>query len=412
MKNHLVAVTGMSPAVVTETLYGIQRDGLPWPHSISILTTAHGQQQLAETLPGAITALCAEYQQALPDLKVHVIPGGDGKPIKDARSLADHEALGDYIMRHVRDLTRVQEQRVHASIAGGRKTMTYYLGYAMSLFGRPQDRLSHVLVSEGYENLPGFFYPTRTSQPLRTPQGETLDASRAEVVLADIPFLRLRDRLPRNLLNDDVEVHFRQLIRCISLGDEEAHQQRLWLTLPAERPGLIIGERDDQGQVEKVLEIPLKPVDYAFYRALVRAQIGREPLWQRDDQNQGDPDQAIEICCELALLNGARLDRNAALSQVVDDLQDLDGPNRPDPRTLEALSRGVTGTLFSQRVSSIRKQLEACLPWSLMRWLEPRVIADAEGVLHGFYGVDFPLHQSKRGGFGIALRSDAITLEQ
>lgn len=40
--------------------------------------------------------------------------------------------------------------------------MGFALGYAMSLFGRPQDCLSHVLVSDPYERVPDFYYPTPT----------------------------------------------------------------------------------------------------------------------------------------------------------------------------------------------------------------------------------------------------------
>ena len=42
--------------------------------------------------------------------------------------------------------------------------MGYYLGYALSLFGRSQDRLSHVLVSDGYEGHPEFYYPSKNSK--------------------------------------------------------------------------------------------------------------------------------------------------------------------------------------------------------------------------------------------------------
>ena len=64
----------------------------------------------------------------------------------DARSREDQEALGDFIIAKVAELTSDPKTCIHASIAGGRKTMTFYLGYAMSLFGRIQDELSHVLV--------------------------------------------------------------------------------------------------------------------------------------------------------------------------------------------------------------------------------------------------------------------------
>ena len=67
-------------------------------------------------------------------------------------------------MTVVRDRTQASQGSLHAS--GGRKTMTFTIGYAMSLFGRAQDSLSHVLVSGGYENIPGFWFPT-TDAPHR-----------------------------------------------------------------------------------------------------------------------------------------------------------------------------------------------------------------------------------------------------
>lgn len=37
--------------------------------------------------------------------------------------------------------------------------MGFFVGYALSLFGRAQDRLSHVLVSDPFESLTDFYYP-------------------------------------------------------------------------------------------------------------------------------------------------------------------------------------------------------------------------------------------------------------
>ncbi|MBV5299598.1 MAG: TIGR02584 family CRISPR-associated protein, partial [Rhodoferax sp.] len=76
----------------------------------------------------------------------------------DIRSPADNRAAADFITAQVRAITADSGCALHASIAGGRKTMGFYLGYALSLFGRPQDRLSHVLVSEPFESSYDFFY--------------------------------------------------------------------------------------------------------------------------------------------------------------------------------------------------------------------------------------------------------------
>ena len=80
--------------------------------------------------------------------------------------------------------------------------MGYYLGYALSLYGRPQDRLSHVLVSDPYETNRDFYYPTPYDHPIHSKRGDkeiTVDARHARVELADIPFVRLREGLPERL---------------------------------------------------------------------------------------------------------------------------------------------------------------------------------------------------------------------
>ena len=80
--------------------------------------------------------------------------------------------------------------------------MGFYLGYALSLYGREQDRLSHVLVSEPYERIPQFFYPTPGSVQIHThdPDSRPYDARDAKVTLAEIPFVRLREGLNPELM--------------------------------------------------------------------------------------------------------------------------------------------------------------------------------------------------------------------
>ena len=74
--------------------------------------------------------------------------------------------------------------------------MSFFIGYALSLFGREQDSLSHVLVSEPFENNRDFFYPSQSPKTIFSPAGEPLDVSTAKVMLADIPLIRLRSGLP------------------------------------------------------------------------------------------------------------------------------------------------------------------------------------------------------------------------
>ncbi len=204
----LLAVTGLSPQVVTETLYAlaVRRDPLFVPTEIHLLTTAEGKQRAELALlsedPGWFHRLCGDY--GLPPIlfdasHIHTIADEQGKALDDIRTPADNERLADRVTEKVREFTADEKAALHVSIAGGRKTMGFYLGYALSLFGRPQDRLSHVLVSEPYESSWDFFYPTPYARVITTRDNKLADTRDAQVELAEIPFVRLRHGLDDGL---------------------------------------------------------------------------------------------------------------------------------------------------------------------------------------------------------------------
>ncbi len=207
----LVSVTGLSPQVVTETLYALAVKTKPafLPTEIWLVTTKEGADR-AELLllhpeSGWFHRLLADY--GLPPIAfgrdhIHVLKGAGGQPLDDIRSPADNTCAADIITDVIRELTQDEDSALHVSIAGGRKTMGFYLGYALSLYGREQDRLSHVLVSAHYESNPKFFYPTPYSRVIYTapPDRRPLDARDAEITLADIPFVRLNEGLHSDLV--------------------------------------------------------------------------------------------------------------------------------------------------------------------------------------------------------------------
>lgn len=207
----LLAATGLSPQVVTETLYALTQRQQPAfvPSEVRLITTATGEREarlnlLAERT-GWFHRLRAEYR--LPAIRfdtdcIHVLDDGQGRGLDDIRTPAENERAADFITEIVRSLTEDDSAALHVSLAGGRKTMGYYLGYALSLYGRAQDALSHVLVSEPFENNREFFYPTRREHPIRVRRGDreqTFDCRQAQVDLAPVPFVRLRDGLPERL---------------------------------------------------------------------------------------------------------------------------------------------------------------------------------------------------------------------
>ena len=171
----LLMVTGRTPQVVTETLYALGRQDPPFlPTEVHLITTAEGAQDaklaLLDPDEGWFHKLVEEY--GLSGIRfeadqIHCIRDASGRAVADIRSAAEHQACADLITAMVRDFTADEaDTTLHVSLAGGRKTMAYYLGNALTLFGRPQDRLSHVLVPPPYETNRAFFYPASKSRPL------------------------------------------------------------------------------------------------------------------------------------------------------------------------------------------------------------------------------------------------------
>jgi len=206
-KKILVCVTGLSPQIVTETLFALSVAQSPsWiPDEIWLITTQRGADNarlmLLSDQPGWFHRLRQDWglpPMAFDASRICILQDHAGQPLDDIRDDQDNQRAADGIADLVRRLSEDPDTEIHASIAGGRKTMGFFMGYAMSLWGRPQDRLSHVLVSSPFESRSEFFYPTPTPHiiPARAPGQDPLDASTAKVWLGDIPFVRLRSLLP------------------------------------------------------------------------------------------------------------------------------------------------------------------------------------------------------------------------
>lgn len=208
----LVCVTGLTPQVVTETLYAlaVSADSATAmvPEEIHVITTATGRARVELALLGQrggrdfLGQFCRDYGLERSTIRfdaehIHVIRGSDGLELDDITDEAGNTAAADQISRLIQRLTRDPKTRLHVSLAGGRKTMGFYLGYALSLYARPQDRLSHVLVNPPFESHPEFFYPPPRPKTLTVAgKNHYVSTADAQVRLAEIPFVRLRDAQP------------------------------------------------------------------------------------------------------------------------------------------------------------------------------------------------------------------------
>jgi CRISPR-associated protein (TIGR02584 family) len=193
----------MTPQIITETLYAlmVQKEEKERIDEIRVITTLGGRDRLLKDLlarpDGKFFEFCRDYDIdsasiLFNETTIALLHTRDGLTLPDIRTPEENELAGDRICDIVRELAKDEQTRIHASAAGGRKTMSIYLTAAMQLFGRVQDTLSHVLVSEDFEGNTAFYYPPPKPIILKTRDGREISTADAQIYLAEIPFIRLR----------------------------------------------------------------------------------------------------------------------------------------------------------------------------------------------------------------------------
>ena len=265
----LLAVTGLSPQVITETIYALAvARSEPWtPTEVHLITTSEGATRARLALlsedPAWFKRLLKDYDLPPMDFDenhIHVLKNGQNQKLDDIRHPEDNEYAADMITERVREFTSDPRSSLHVSIAGGRKTMGYYLGYALSLFGRPQDSLSHVLVSEPFESSWNFFYPTPYSQVIETRDKALADTRDATVTLAEIPFVSMREDLPTRLQQGKASFS-----ETVAAAQKAQQPPKLEIHLSARHINAS-GE-----------PVPMSPADLAFYAMMARCRVNGLP---------------------------------------------------------------------------------------------------------------------------------------
>ena len=228
-KNILVAVTGASPQVLTETLYALHTQGKSFPDVVWVITTQVAKAMLMQGLidEGQWQKLFDDYQ--MPAVKfdeshIWLIADADGRVLNDAKTESDQSIMADFITQKIAELTADQGCAIHASLAGGRKTMAFYMGYAMSLYGREQDALSHVFVDDEFEFVKDFYYPTPYDNLITGKRlGASVNTRHAVVTLAEIPFVRMRRHFEQDLLAHIQDASFSKTVALMNAAQQADH---------------------------------------------------------------------------------------------------------------------------------------------------------------------------------------------
>jgi len=224
----LLSVTGQSPAVLTETVWALAHEKPAIiPHRIVVITTTEGRDtlksellsppensvwdQLRCRLEGLGHNLAGRLQFGDTPQDIRVFTMFDPK-LKRNRELADitskeeNAAAADIIMEVVRGLAMDDGVRLVASIAGGRKTMSSLLFSVMSLLGKEDDLITHIIVNEPFESRglkPKFYFPPAESVTHHGVDREdkpiSIGSEKANIQLGRIPFVALRNLFERDL---------------------------------------------------------------------------------------------------------------------------------------------------------------------------------------------------------------------
>lgn len=284
MKNILFLVTGMTPQIITETLWALacdpDRDESWLPDEIHVLSTESGLDQIRARLfnDGFFAKMQADYpilaNVKFSNQQLHSITQ-DGIALKDLKTPADNELAADAICAKIQAFTQ-EDTALHVSIAGGRKTMGFYAGYALSLYGRPQDRLSHVLVDGEFESARDFYYPTPSDIYVEQHNSEKrLNAKNAQIWLAEIPFVRMRGAIiGRHQLKSDIS--FSEVVKKINQSYEKPHLS------------INLNKKENPVTVNNEYHLKLEPQHLAFLYWFADLRKNREPGIQAPRRDKKD----------------------------------------------------------------------------------------------------------------------------
>ncbi len=204
----LIAGMGTSPAVLTETVWALAHQEQPVvPNEIVVITTKSGKDALRTVVMSGAPSVWERLKAALRKEKIaidgklvfgetsiRVMPDEGGNEIVDLRTGADNLRAADFMLGELRKYTEDTGTTILCSIAGGRKTMSALLFSCMTLLGREQDKVYHVLLPPEFEQgaKPPFFFPEPGVTYTANATGKKYKANKVQSELFEVPFVRMR----------------------------------------------------------------------------------------------------------------------------------------------------------------------------------------------------------------------------
>jgi CRISPR-associated protein (TIGR02584 family) len=336
MKTTLLAVCGLSPQVITETLFALHQNGRR-VDAIHLITTREGKEKVLTSL---LDPDSGRYFQYLKDYgidhrsidfgpqNIHRVTDPHGREVLDLADESDNENLLRKCLDLTFHFTGDQGNAVFFSVAGGRKTMSACLTLAAQMYGRPQDRIYHVLVSPEFESSPEFYYPPRESKliELRDKNGNPFfkETRYSEVNLIPLPFVSIRDRLTEEFLKGPMD------------------PATLMASLIRDAPEKLVVNLVEGKIIHRGMELDLMPARLAFY-AFFALQKKECP----------QPDKTCRACTECFLEMNEVFDRQSRISELYRRL----AGRRPLEEMSDTGILNLNGNNFAMYKSKISKNL-------------------------------------------------------
>ena len=202
----LVAGMGTSPAVLTNAVWALAHQRVPVvPDEIVVFITKNGKTLLKKELfdggvwAGMLKCLAregvdVEGKLMFGETSIRSIPDAKGNELDDLRTGEDNLRAADFMLAQLRQYTEDSGVELHVSIAGGRKTMSALLFSCMTLLGREDDKVYHVLLPSEFEGgtEPVFYFPKKGTKYKSRITGTTYQGAKMQGELFEVPFVRMR----------------------------------------------------------------------------------------------------------------------------------------------------------------------------------------------------------------------------
>ncbi len=294
-RNILLCVAGLTPPIITETLQALAVKDKIRIDEIQIITSTTGKKIVKERLfdSGKWQEFCKDYPAETAGLRfdldcLKILKDAKGKELPDIRSTEENELAANQICEIVKKLCEQKDTKIYASVAGGRKTMGNYLAFAMSLFARTDDSLSHVLVDEKFERQGkpplDFYYEPPIPRQVADIKGnpEFLDEEKtkplttdmANTTLAEIPFVRLRE-IGIGLLEEKTGESYKQIVDKIEAELKLKESANYELRIDLKRN--LVKVVETASNLSAVVKLSLRQIfAFAFFAYYRKENLGDE----------------------------------------------------------------------------------------------------------------------------------------